>query len=112
MAAVKNDQPGNYETRLGALCTISIITLRVIGMELGGFMALIHGLHIYWDGYESIAWDSHEFKVIHVYKLEVTLKISISALLTLAPKPFTVWIMINCGKFFKRWEYQTTLPAS
>ena len=24
------------------------------------------------------------------------------------PKPLTVWIAINCGKFFKRWEYQTT----
>ena len=24
------------------------------------------------------------------------------------PKPLTVWIMTNCGKFFKRWEYQTT----
>ena len=23
-----------------------------------------------------------------------------------------VWIKINCGKFWKRWEYQTTLPAS
>ena len=33
-----------------------------------------------------------------------------SALLTM-PKPLTVWIMINCGKFFKRWEYQTTSPA-
>ena len=30
-----------------------------------------------------------------------------SALLTM-PKPLTVWITINCGKFFKRWEYQTT----
>jgi len=28
------------------------------------------------------------------------------------PKSFTVWITTNCGKFFKRWEYQTTLPAS
>ena len=26
--------------------------------------------------------------------------------------PLTVWIPTNCGKFFKRWEYQTTLPAS
>ena len=26
------------------------------------------------------------------------------------PKPLTVWI--TTGKFFKRWEYQTTLPAS
>ena len=23
-----------------------------------------------------------------------------------------MWITINCGQFFKRWEYQTTLPAS
>ena len=23
-----------------------------------------------------------------------------------------VWITINCGKFWKRWEYQTTWPAS
>ena len=28
------------------------------------------------------------------------------------PKPLTVWITTNCGKFLKRWEYQTTLPAS
>ena len=26
--------------------------------------------------------------------------------------PLTLWITINCGKFWKRWEYQTTLPAS
>ena len=30
-----------------------------------------------------------------------------TALLTM-PKPLTVWITTNCGKFFKRWEYQTT----
>ena len=23
-----------------------------------------------------------------------------------------VWITINCGKFFKRWEYQTNWPAT
>ena len=38
-------------------------------------------------------------------------KTSISALLT-TPKPLTVWITTNYGKFFKRWEYQTTWPAS
>ena len=38
-------------------------------------------------------------------------KTSISALLTM-PKPLTMWITINCGKFWKRWEYQTTWPAS
>ena len=34
-----------------------------------------------------------------------------SSLLTMS-KPLTVWVTTNCGKFFKRWEYQTTLPAS
>ena len=34
-------------------------------------------------------------------------KTSISALLTM-PKPLTVWITLNCGKSWKRWEYQTT----
>ena len=38
-------------------------------------------------------------------------KTSISALLTMS-KPLTVWITINCGKFLKRLEYQTTLLAS
>ena len=44
-------------------------------------------------------------------KQESSWKTSISAFLTM-PKPLTVWIPINCGKFFKRWEYQTTWPAS
>ena len=28
------------------------------------------------------------------------------------PKPLTVWITTNWGKFWKRWEYQTIWPAS
>ena len=44
-------------------------------------------------------------------KQESSRKTSISAFLTM-PKLLTVWITINCGKFWKRWEYQTTLPAS
>ena len=44
-------------------------------------------------------------------KQEISRKTSISALLTM-PKPLTVWITINCGKFWRRWEYQTTWLAS
>ena len=44
-------------------------------------------------------------------KQQSSRKTSISILLTM-PKPLTVWITINCGKFWKRWEYQTTWPAS
>ena len=48
------------------------------------------------DQIANICWSSK--------KQESSRKTSISALLTM-PKPLTVWITINCGKFFKRWEY-------
>ena len=38
-------------------------------------------------------------------------KLSTSAFLTFL-KTFTVWITTNYGKFWKRWKYQTFLPAS
>ena len=40
-------------------------------------------------------------------KQENSRKTSTFVLLTM-PKPLTVWITTNCGKFFKRWEQQTT----
>ena len=43
-------------------------------------------------------------------KQESSRKTSTSALLTM-PKPLTVWIK-QTREFLKRWEYQTTLPAS
>ena len=49
-------------------------------------------------------------------KWQSSRKISASVLLIM-PNPLTVWITTNCGKLFKnfpfkRWEYQTTWPAS
>ena len=40
-------------------------------------------------------------------KQESSKKTSISAFLSM-PKPLTMWITTDCGKFFKSWEYQTT----
>ena len=37
---------------------------------------------------------------------------SIYSALLITLKPLTVWITANCGIFWKRWECQTTLPAS
>ena len=45
-----------------------------------------------------------------IEKQESSRETSTSALLTM-PKPLTVWITAKCGKFLKRWEYQTTWPA-
>ena len=44
-------------------------------------------------------------------KQESSRKTSTSSLLT-TPKPLTMWVTTNCGKVLKRWEYQTTWPAS
>ena len=43
-------------------------------------------------------------------KQESSRKTSTYALSTM-PKPLTVWITRNCGKFWKRWEYQTTMAS-
>ena len=43
-------------------------------------------------------------------KQESSRKTSTSALLTMPA--LTVWITTNSGKFLKRWDYQTILPAS
>ena len=46
-----------------------------------------------------------------INKAESSRKTSASALLTIR-KPLSVWITTNYGKSWKRWEYQTTWPAS
>ena len=43
-------------------------------------------------------------------KQESSIKTSTSALLTV-PKPLTMWITTNCGKFLRRWAYQTTFTC-
>ena len=44
-------------------------------------------------------------------KQESSRRTSFSALVTM-PNPLTVWITTICEKFLKRWEFQTTWPAS
>ena len=44
-------------------------------------------------------------------KQESSRKTYTSVLLTM-PKPLIMWITTNCGKFWKRWEYQTTWSVS
>ena len=56
---------------------------------------------------------THLYQIANIHWIieKASRKTSTSALLAM-PKPLTMWITTNCGKFFKRWEYQTTLPAS
>ena len=49
-------------------------------------------------------------KSVGWWKKQESSKNHIFLLLTM-PKPLTVWITINYGKFWKRWKYQTIWPA-
>ena len=88
-------------------------------------------LRYHWSGLASSAAHFHSQKqciCIHIKKAEEpeiklppsagslkkqesSKETSISTLLTM-PKPLTVWITINCGKFWKGWKYQTIWPAA
>ena len=53
----------------------------------------------------------HIANICYIIKKAREFQKSISASLNLV-MPLTVWVTTNCGKFFKRWEYQTPyLPS-
>ena len=62
-----------------------------------------------WRWTEEFTCSPQGFELDH-RKSKSSRKTSTSLLIT--PKPLTVWITTNCGKFWKRWEFQTTWPAS
>ena len=43
-----------------------------------------------------------------IIKKQESNRITSTPALLIMPKPLTVWVTINCGKFIKRWDYQTT----
>ena len=63
------------------------------------------------DQIATILWIINKAREFQKKTNKQTNKTYTSALLTML-KPLTVWITKNFGKVFKRWVYQTTLPAS
>ena len=51
-------------------------------------------------------------KLQHLLDHQKSKRIPEKHLLLTIPKLLTVWITTNCGKFLKKWEYQTTSPAT
>ena len=71
----------------------------------------LHYDHPSWVILHSMA---HSFIELHKplhYDKAVIHETSTSISLTML-NLLTVWIIANCGKFLKKWEYQTTLPIS
>ena len=94
-------------------CTIALIShtnkvmLRILQVRLQQYVN--HKLPDVQAGFKKGRGTRDQIVNIHwiMKNQESSRKTSTSALLT-KPKPLTVWITTNCGKFLKRWEYQTT----
>ena len=101
----------NYHTIAIILCD-SKVMLKILQARLQ--QSMNQELPYVHAGFRKVRGNRGQIANIHWIiekKQESSRKGSTSALLTM-PKPLTVWQTTNCGKFFKRWEYQTTLPAS
>ena len=58
----------------------------------------------------SVCWE--RYKGVKCWNRFSNLSAHLFAKTTIFLKPLTVWVTINCGKFWKGWAYQTTWPAS
>ena len=96
----------NYRT-IALISQTSTVMLKILQARLQQYVN--HELHMFKLDLEKA--EEPEIKLLASTgswkKQESSRKTSICALLTM-PKHLTVWITINYGKFFKRWEYQTT----
>ena len=100
----------NYHT-LAFISHSSKIMLKILQARLQQYMN--------WElpdvqaGFRKGSRTRDQIAIVHwtTEKQENSRKTSISASLTML-EPLTVWITTKCGKFLKRWEYQTTLPAT
>ena len=84
----------------------SKVNLKILQARLQQYMN--HELPNVQDGFRKDRGTRDQIANIRwiIEKARECQKKSTSALLTM-PKPLTVWITTNCGKFLKRWEYRT-----
>ena len=92
----------NYHTT-GLISHASKVMLKILQARLQQYVDLFK-LVLGKAEEPEIKWPTY---TVSSKKQESSRKISTSALLTM-PKPLIVWTTTNSGKFFKRWEYQTT----
>ena len=97
-------------------CTIALIShaskvmLKILQPGFGNTWTMNFRCSSWFSERQRNQWSKYQHPLDH-RKIKSSGKTSLPALLTM-PKPLTVLITINCGQFWKSWEYQTTWPAS
>ena len=101
----------NYHT-IAPISHASKVMLKILQPRLQQYMN--HELPDVQAGFRKVRGTRDQIANIHciIKKARNSRKTSTLLYWLLLPKPLTVWITTNCGQFLKRWEYQTTLPAS
>ena len=107
---VANKECSNYHTT-ALISHTSKVMLKILQGRLQQYMN--HELPDVQAGFRKGRRTRDQIANIHwiIEKAGDSRKTSSFAFLT-TPKPLTVGITTNSGKFLKRWEYQTTWPAS
>ena len=100
----------NYRT-IALISQASKVMLKILQATLQHYMS--HEFPDVQAGFRKARGTRDEIANIRwsLKKQESSRKTSSSTLLTM-PKALAMWITTNCGKLWKRWEYQTTWPAS
>ena len=100
----------NYHI-IGLISQASKVILKILQARLQQYVN--HELPDVQDGFRKGRGTRDQIANIHwIIKKAREFQKNIYFCLLIMPKCLTVWITTNCGKFWKRWEYQTTWPAS
>ena len=105
--------PKNVQTtaQLHSSHTLRKVMLKILQARLQQYVN--HELPDVQDGFRKGRGTRDQIANIHwIIKKAREFQKNIYFCLLIMPKCLTVWITTNCGKFWKRWEYQTTWPAS
>ena len=99
--------PKNAQTTAQLPSSQTLVMLRILQARLQQYMN--YELPDVQAGFGKGRGTRDQIANIHwiIKKQEDSIKTSISAL-WIMPKPLTMWITTNCGKFLNRWEYLTT----
>ena len=99
--------PKNAQTPTQLISHASKAMLKILQVRLQQYVT--HELSDVQAGFRKGRGTRDQIANIHwIIKKGTEFKKNIYSGLLTMPKPLTMWITKDCGKFFKRWEYQIT----